>query len=150
MNNLPPNSDPKAKSRQEWLARFDWNVESIFRRILHLLEHVIAAVAIVVLLAGIGVEISRMFTQAHYFVEVEEVLTRLLTLVVGLEFVKMLVDITPANITEVLAVAITRHVILNHENPINNLICVACIAGLFAIRRFLVRRSELQEEMAEE
>jgi len=26
---------------------------------------------------------------------------------------------------------------------------VACIAGLFAIRRYLIRRSELKEEMVE-
>ena len=150
MNNLHQTNDPKTEARLAWLSRFDRNVEHIFRRVLHFLEHVIAALAIVVLVGGIGVEITRMFTQAHYFVEVEEVMTRLLTIVVGLEFVKMLVDITPANITEVLTVAITRHVILNHHDPISNLICVACIAGLFAIRRFLVRRSELREEISEE
>ena len=61
----------------------------------------------------------------------------------------MLIDTTPANILEVLTVAITRHVILSHDDPWSNLACIACIAGLFAIRRFLVRRSELKEEMVE-
>jgi hypothetical protein len=27
--------------------------------------------------------------------------------------------------------------------------CIACIAGLFAIRRFLIRRTELKEELVE-
>jgi hypothetical protein len=30
------------------------------------------------------------------------------------------------------------------------LICVICIAGLFGIRRFLVRHEELKEEMVEQ
>jgi len=72
-----------------------------------------------------------------------------LTIVVGLEFVRMLIDTTPASILEVLTVAITRHVILSHDNAVSNLISVACIAGLFAIRRFLIRRNELKEEMVE-
>jgi len=46
-------------------------------------------------------------------------------------------------------VAMTRHIILTHDDYISNLVCVACIAGLFAIRRFLVRRSELKEEMVD-
>ena len=62
----------------------------------------------------------------------------------------MLVDTTPANILEVLTLAITRHVIISHDDPWSNLACVACIAGLFAIRRFLVRRSELKEEIIED
>ena len=76
-------------------------------------------------------------------------LHEVLTIVVGLEFVRMLIDTTPANILEVLAVAITRHVILSHDDPISNLLSVACIAGLFAIRRFLFRRNELKEEMVD-
>ena len=61
----------------------------------------------------------------------------------------MLIDNTPANVLEVLTMAITRHVILSHEDPWSNLACIACIAGLFAVRRYLVRQEELQEEMVE-
>ena len=45
--------------------------------------------------------------------------------------------------------AITRHVILSHDDPWSNVACIACIAGLFAIRRFLIRRSELRQEMVD-
>ena len=76
-------------------------------------------------------------------------LHEVLTIVVGLEFVRMLIDTTPASILEVLTVAITRHVILSHDDPVSNLLSVACIAGLFAIRRYLFRRGELKEEMVE-
>ena len=86
---------------------------------------------------------------AGYFGNVETMLHHILTIVVGLEFVRMLIDTTPANILEVLTVAITRHVVLSHDDPWSNVACIACIAGLFAIRRYLVRRSELREEMVE-
>ena len=90
-----------------------------------------------------------MFTAEGYFTDTHHILHNLLTIVVGLEFVRMLIDTTPANILEVLTVAITRHVVLTHEDPLSNLASVACIAGLFAIRRYLIRRSELKEEMVE-
>ena len=81
--------------------------------------------------------------------DLHHILTNILTIVVGMEFVRMLIDTTPANILEVLTVAMTRHIILTHDDYISNLVCVACIAGLFAIRRFLVRKSELKEEMVD-
>ena len=90
-----------------------------------------------------------MFSIEGYFSSAETYLKNILTIVVGLEFVRMLIDTTPASILEVLTVAITRHVVLAHEDPLSNVASVACIAGLFAIRRYLVRRSELKEEMVE-
>jgi len=61
----------------------------------------------------------------------------------------MLVDMTPANTLEVLIVAISRNVILNHDDPITILVCVVCIAGLFATRHFLIPKKELKMEMSE-
>ena len=101
------------------------------------------------LTVALFIEIYTMFTQPGYFADVHHILHNLLSIVVGLEFVRMLIDTTPANILEVLTVAITRHVVLSHEDPWSNMACIACIAGLFAIRRYLIRRSELKEEMVE-
>ena len=129
------------------LERHDHRVEHVFRRILHTIERIIAAITIIVMVGALGMELYRMVTTDGYSASV--FLNNALTIVVGLEFVRMLIDTTPASILEVLTVAITRQVILNHDNVWSNLICVICIAGLFAIRRFLVRRSELKEEMVE-
>ena len=109
----------------------------------------IAAITLIVLIGALAVELYHLFTQAGYLGDIDIYLHKVLTIVVGLEFVRMLIDTTPASILEVLTVAITRHVILNHDNYWSNVACVACIAGLFAIRRFLIRRSELKEEMVE-
>ena len=142
-------TDPKIQEKLARLERRDHKVEHIFCRILHTLERIVAAITLIALLAALGLEIFRCVTNFEYFSDIGHVLDNILTIVVGLEFVRMLIDTTPANILEVLTVAITRHVILSHDDPWSNLACIACIAGLFAIRRFLVRRSELKEEMVE-
>ncbi len=124
--------------------------DRILRRALHIIERFVAVLTIVVLLGALAREIYHIFqTGAAYFEDVSHMLHNLLTIVVGLEFVRMLIDTTPASILEVLTVAITRYVILEHEDPWSNLASVVCIAGLFAVRRFLIRRSELKEEMVE-
>ena len=146
----PRTDDPKVKAYIEKIDKRDNTVNHVFRRALHFLERVIAIITIVALLTALGLEIYEMFTTEGYFSDTHNVLHNLLTIVVGLEFVRKLIDTTPANILEVLTVAITRHVVLTHEDPISNLASVACIAGLFAIRRYLIRRSELKEEMVED
>ena len=124
-------------------------VETVIRKILHVLEFIIAVLTLIVLLGMLGLEIYKMFTEAGYFDSLNNFLHNILTIVVGLEFVRMLVDMTPANTLEVLIVAISRHVILSHDDPITILVCVLCIAGLFATRHFLIPKKELKMEMSE-
>ena len=141
--------DPKFAERMERQEKRDHRVEHVFRRILHFLERVVAALSLIALVAALAFEVYQCVTDITYISDISNYLHNVLTIVVGLEFVRMLIDTTPANILEVLTVAITRHVILSHDDPWSNVACIACIAGLFAIRRFLVRRHELKEEMVE-
>ena len=122
---------------------------TLIHKILHTLEVVIAVITLIVLIGMLALEIYRMFTEAGYFDTVDTYLHHILTLVVGLEFVRMLLDMTPANTLEVLIVAIARHVILSHDDPLSNVACVLCIAGLFATRRFLIPKSEMTIELSE-
>ena len=124
-------------------------LQHLFRHGLHILEKMIAVFTLVVLLGAFGKLILELIRDPGSSADVTGFLHEVLTIVVGLEFVRMLIDTTPASILEVLAVAITRHVILSHDDPVSNLLSVAYIAGLFAIRRFLFRRGELKEEMVE-
>lgn len=123
--------------------------ERIFRKILHWLEGIIAGLTLVVMVGMLGVEIYKMFTVDGYFSSVDTYLHSILTLVVGLEFVRMLIDLTPANTIEVLIVAISRQVIISHNDPLSNVCCVLCIAGLFATRHFLISKKEMTLEMSE-
>lgn len=150
MSHTPETNDPKLQEYLKKAAIHDHRSEHIFRRILHILERTIAAITLIALVGALGVEIFRMFTNGiEYFSDVNNMLHHLLLIVVGLEFVRMLIDTNPSNILEVLTVAITRHVVLTHDDPLSNVACIACIAGLFAIRRYLIRRSELKEELVE-
>ena len=149
-HHVPHSDDPKVQAYIDKITRRDRTTEHLFRRALHIIERFIALITIMALLAALGLEIYEMFTEVGYFREVDHLLHNLLTIVVGLEFVRMLIDTTPNNILEVLTVAITRHVILSHENPWANVASIGCIAALFAIRRYLIRRSELKEELVDE
>ena len=123
--------------------------ETFIHKVLHIIEQVIAFITLAVMLFMLGLEIYKMFTTAEYFATMDKFLQNILTIVVGLEFVRMLIDLTPANTIEVLIVAIARQVILTHNNPWANLASVLCIAGLFATRHFLIPKEELTIELSE-
>ena len=147
---VPKFDNPKLQSYFEKAAKRDHHSEHFYRRALHVIERFIATLAILALLGSLAMELYHMFTTGgEYFADVNHMLHNLLGIVVGLEFVRMLIDTTPANILEVLTVAITRHIVLSHADPWSNLACIACIGGLFAIRRFLIPEHELKEEMVE-
>lgn len=141
--------EQKLAERQAKLEHHDHRVEHFFRHILHFFERVVASITLIVLIVALAFEVYHLIADPTAMADINEFLHNILTIVVGLEFVRMLIDTTPANILEVLTVAITRHVILSHDDYWSNLVCIACIAGLFAIRRYLVPRSELKEEMVE-
>ena len=149
-HHVPHSDDPKVQAYFDKITKRDRRTEHLFRRILHVLERFIAAITLIALMGALALEVVHMVTGGSaYFSDVNHMLHNLLTIVVGLEFVRMLIDTTPANILEVLTVAITRHVVLSHENPWSNVASIACIAALFAVRRYLIRRSELKEELVE-
>ena len=142
-------SDPRLEQKMKKAIHRDRWTDHFFRRVLHVLERFIAVLTILGLISCLVAEVYEALVNPEYLTDAGHMLHNLLTIVVGLEFVRMLIDTTPANILEVLTVAITRHVILSHDDPWSNVACIACIAGLFAIRRFLVPKAELKEEMVE-
>ena len=124
-------------------------VAKIFNAAVHVLEYLIAFLTFCVLIGMLGFEIYKMFSIDGYFSSASVYLQNILTIVVGLEFVRMLINLTPANTLEVLIVAIARQVIVDHGSPVNNIVCVLCIAGLFAIRKFLVSKKDLVRELSD-
>lgn len=124
--------------------------DKFIHKILHIIEFFIAILTLIVMVGLIGLEIYKMFTVSGYFNDASTFLHHVLTIVVGLEFVRMLIHLTPANTLEVLIVAISRQIIIDHDNAISNIVCVLCIAGLFAIKRFLIPREDLKEEISGE
>ena len=133
-------------------SNFHHNVgrmEHRIRKVLHVLELVIASVTIVVLVIGLALNIWKVAADPTSFTHTMEFLHTVLNIVVGLEFVRMLIDMTPANTLEVLIMATARYVIMNHDSPVALLLGVLCVAILFAIRRFLIPRSDLTLDLVE-
>ena len=124
-------------------------VEHFYRKVLHTLELIIAGITIVALLFALAVNVWNYFADPATYNDTIDFLHTILNVVVGLEFVRMLIDMTPANTLEVLIMATARHIIMNHENSMTLLIGVVCVGGLFAIRHFLIPRDELTLDLVE-
>ena len=60
-----------------------------------------------------------------------------MTIVVGIEFVKMLMLHTPRAVTDVLLFAIARQLVVNHSSAVDTLLGVAAVALIFVIKKFL-------------
>jgi len=94
---------------------------------------IIRAVEVFALLFGYQIIILKM--------GFEEILSMALTLIIGVEFTKMLFSHTPESVIDVLLFAIARQAVLYHEKPTDMLLGIVAIAGLFAVKKFLVIRN---------
>ena len=70
-----------------------------------------------------------------------EFLGNILTLIIGVECVKMLAKHTAENLLEVLMFAIARQMIVEHLNMIDTLIGIISIAIIFFIRKYLLLKT---------
>lgn len=59
------------------------------------------------------------------------------TLVIGVEFIKMLCSHTIDSVIEIMLLAIARQMIVEHTSPLENLIAVVSIAVLYLVRKYL-------------
>ncbi len=73
------------------------------------------------------------------------VLDDAIILAIGAEFIKMLCKHTPETVIEVIAFALARQLIVGHAAPWENLVTVAAIAILLAVRKFLLNRHDMVE-----
>ena len=64
-------------------------------------------------------------------------LSKALLVVMGVEFVRMLVLHTTKAVIDVLLFAIARQMIVSHADSTQTLLGVAAVAGIFAIKKFL-------------
>lgn len=65
-----------------------------------------------------------------------------MNIVIGIEFIKMLVKPTPENVIEVLLFATSRQIIMSHADVSDMAIGIVCIGILFAIKKFLFVHQE--------
>ena len=120
-----------------WKHKFDRRLE----KTMHLLESVIAAFAMIVLVYVLCVQMWEVITHPAHLLEddgINHFLHEMLTVVVGFEFVKLLMHVTPDNILEVMIMAVARHFVVGSGSALDvllNVIAVMlCIAGIIAVR----------------
>lgn len=125
-------------------------IDEIIEKALVFLETLIAIISVIVLIALLGTTLVHIFTEPGFF-EAEDAVSNylheMLSIVVALEFIKLLLHLTPANILEVLTMAIARSIIVDHGSALDNVLSIACIIGMFAARRFLIPKSELYRDL---
>lgn len=98
-----------------------------------------AIVLIAIIVAGVQVVREVFSLAAHPDVDegFKQFLGHAFNLIIGVEFIKMLAKHTPGSAIEVLLYAIARQMVVEHTSPFENLIGIATIALIFAIRKFL-------------
>ena len=121
--------------------------------VLIVLETIIAIFSVLVLVGLLIEHVWFVVCNPEHLLDAENSVTtylhHMLDIVIGLEFVKLLMHLTPGNILEVLTMALSRGIIVNHGSAVENLLSIACIIGLFAAKRYLIPRAELNKEMDE-
>ena len=107
--------------REEWFKR-------IFR------DQIAEAAGILEVVLS-GIVLAALLTDADSL-EIRTFLERALDIVIGIEFIKMLAKHSPGSVLEVLLYAIARHMIVGHEDAVQNLVSVGAIALIFIIRKY--------------
>ena len=74
--------------------------------------------------------------------EFNSVLSTALSLVIGVEFVRMLCKHTPETVVDVLLFAIAREIIIYQDGMLEIILGVVVIAGLFGVKKFLIEKTE--------
>lgn len=81
---------------------------------------------------------SAFHSEISFSREFSRFLGNALSLVIGLEFVKMLMHHSPDLVIEILIYAISRGLVVHHPDSLSVLLSVVSIVLLFGIRRFLL------------
>ena len=112
---------------------------AILRKVSSFLEIFISVVLTVsIILVAVKLAMSlKNIPNFDMYPNYSDLLENCLSLIIGVEMIRMLFQQTPSTVFEVLLFAIARQIIVEHSNPVATLIGVISIAILFATRKFL-------------
>ena len=111
-----------------------------------LLELVVAAAILIVTLVQLVLLGGGIFSAvlAGQF-ELDAFFGGVMAIVVGIEFLKMLILHTPEAVADVLLFAIARQLVVSHSSSVDTLLGVAAVALIFVIKRFLLREDKAEK-----
>ena len=122
------------------LRSFTVKVMKILGKVANGIEVAIAVVLIVVIVIRLAELIGAVFGLRFTVIEMEfeQILSLLFILVIGVELAKMLFKYSHALVIDVLFFLIARHLVMYHERTMDILLGVLAIAGLFAVKKYLL------------
>lgn len=115
-----------------------------FQKVLHFVyyfELIIAVMLIIALLAALvalGLQLYTGITQTNADIfGLSDFLGKAFSVIIGVEFLKMLIKQTPGSVIEILLFSIARQLVVEHASALEYLLCIIGIAILFGIRKYL-------------
>ncbi len=117
----------------------DSKIKEIMHRLSCLLEILVGFLILAALFAALVglvymINPSSLFTDPTVFSQYLGIAS---TIVIGVEFVKMLYTHTIDSVIDIMSLAIARQMITEHTTPLENLFAVVSIAVLYLVRKFL-------------
>ncbi len=108
--------------------------------IVHRITSVIELVLIAVLVTGIAIQLIKVpgmlgFSGGSF--DLHDLISYVATMVITVEFIHVIISRNFGSIIEILLFAIVREMVIYERTMPELLIGVVCIAGLFAIRKYL-------------
>lgn len=117
-------------------------VGHFFTHVIRVLEAIASAIIIIVIIVMMINIVQDIFFANSLWdmtsTQFNDFLGTFLSLIVGLEFVILLTRHRAKDLVEVIMFAIARQIIVEHFNMIEMLVGVGALAGLFAIRKYLL------------
>lgn len=114
-------------------------IQNQLMKVLKILEYLVAValiIAMVISLISFVIQQSSSFSIESF--HLESYLSFALSLIVGIEFVKMLILQTPGSLVEVVMFAVVRQIIMSHDSAVENLIGVIAVLLMFLCRKYLL------------
>lgn len=113
---------------------------NILLRILYNVELLLGLVLSVALIGSVGSLVINFMQNIELAMQpngFSEYLNKAFSILIGVEFLKMLIKQTPGSVLEVLIFVIARQLVMNHGTTTEFLLGVLAIGGIFAIRKYL-------------
>lgn len=128
------------------------HANNLFLMIAHYLELFVSVLLIIAILTTLISMIRSLFDLAieggnldHF----QTFMSQLFSVVIGIEFLKMVCGYNLDSVIEVLLFTIARQMVLNHPTSFDQLLSILAIALLFLIRKFLfVRKLDSHDDTA--
>ncbi|MBE5916500.1 MAG: hypothetical protein E7273_06595 [Pseudobutyrivibrio ruminis] len=119
--------------------------------IIHLpvfLEKIIAVVLLVGVVYGVGkLVLTAVNFSGTFEVYIDQLMNTAFSIIIIIEFIRMLIRHSMNTVVEVLIFAIARGLVVGHVDSINALISIVAIGVLLACRKFLFHEFDFEEEV---